>query len=269
MGDKLFGVYKEVGKEPRPKVIWNTEEDIKKLLGGDYTSIKCSKFTIIYRKNSESMLANVCIDIQGRGLGTSIKGKLFVVKENEKGEFISFPNMDELGNVANFLKAKALDYKNFDEKGRYMTRAERRKRELENFKKKHSKELKKVTAQPKNNEFDISDSFFENNLRLVPINKDKNVNSNQDENNSSDLNENGSESKKRNDTTNNTKQTKNTGKPILERTQESSTTKDDLDKDRPVINLPSDAVLKMLLKVQFIILDYLKKLMAYVDEDDI
>ena len=46
-------------------------------------------------------------------------------------------------------------------------------------------------------------------------------------------------------------------------------TKDDLDKDRPVINLPSDAVLKMLLKVQFIILDYLKKLMAYVDEDDI
>ena len=95
------------------------------------------------------------------------------------------------------------------------------------------------------------------------------MNSNQDENNSSDLNENGSESKKRNDTTNNTKQTKNTGKPILERTQESRTTKDDLDKDRPVINLPSDAVLKMLLKVQFIILDYLKKLMAYVDEDDI
>ena len=83
------------------------------------------------------------------------------------------------------------------------------------------------------------------------------------------MNENGSESKKRNDITNNTKQTKNTGKPILERTQESSTTKDDLDKDRPVINLPSDAVLKMLLKVQFIILDYLKKLMAYVDEDDI
>lgn len=269
MADKLIGVFKEVGKKPEPKVIWNIKEEIEKLLGGEYTSLKCSKFTIIYRKNSESMLANICVDIQGRGLGTSIKGKLFAVKENEKGEFVSFPNMNELVSVAEFLKVKGVDYTNFDEKGRYLTRAERRKRELENFKKKHSKELKKVTAQPKNNEFDISDSFFENNLKLVPINKDKNVNSSQDENNSSDLNENASEMKKRNGVTNNTTGQKNTGKPILERTQESNTTKDDLDNERPVINLPQDAVLKMLLKVQFIILDYLKKLMAYVDEDDI
>ena len=269
MEEKLIGVFKEVGKTPKPKVIWNKKEEIEKLVGGEYASLKCDKFTIIFNKKSDSMLANVCIDFKGRGIGTSIKGKLFAIKENEKGEFHSFANMDELESVAKFLKARGLDYTNFDEKGKYLTRAERRKRELENFKKKHSKELKKVTAQPNNNEFDISDLFFENNLRLVPINKDKTVNSNQDENNSTDLNENASESKSEKDVTNNKVTQKNTGKPILERTQESSTTKDDLDKDRPVINLPSDAVLKMLLKVQFIILDYLKKLMAYVDEDDI
>ena len=87
MADKLFGVLKEVGKEPNVKVIWNTKEDIEKLLGGEITTIKCDDFTIIYRKNSDSMLANICVDIKGKGIGTSIKGRLFAVRENEKGEF--------------------------------------------------------------------------------------------------------------------------------------------------------------------------------------
>lgn len=68
--------------------------------------------------------------------------------------------------------------------------------------------------------------------------------------------------------TTNSNNQKNTGKPILERTQESNTTKDDFDRENPIINLSTDAVLKMLLKVQFIVLDFLKQLMAYVEDED-
>lgn len=268
MADKLYGVYKEVGKKPVPKVIWNTEEDIKKLLGGEYTNMKCSKFTILYRKNSDAMLANICVDVQGRGIGTSIKGKLFAVKENEKGEFVSFSNMDEIVSVAKFLDAKGVDYSKFDKHGKYLTRAERRKKYLNEKKKQHVSELKKIPTPPKGSEFDVSNSFFEKNLRLVPVKNDEELNSNQNENNSADLNENAPEIKLGNDTTTNSNNQKNTGKPILERIQESNTTKDDFDRENPIINLSTDAVLKMLLKVQFIVLDFLKQLMAYVEDED-
>ena len=146
MEEKLIGVFKEVGKTPKPKVIWNKKEEIEKLVGGEYASLKCDKFTIIFNKKSDSMLANVCIDFKGRGIGTSIKGKIFAIKENEKREFHSFANMDELKSVAKLLNAKGLDYTNFDEKGKYLTRAERRKRELEKLKKSFGSKKAKISS---------------------------------------------------------------------------------------------------------------------------
>lgn len=261
MEEKLIGVFKEVGKTPKPKVIWNKKEEIEKLVGGEYVSLKCDKFTIIFNKKSDSMLANVCIDFKGRGIGTSIKGKLFAIKENEKGEFHSFANMDELKSVAKFLNARGLDYTNFDEKGKYLTKAERRKRELEKLKKKRSETQKKIIQTSKENEMNISDSFFENNFRLVPV-----VHNDQ-EKCISDSNENKTEAKSDDNLDNKSINKNDKGKLILERTPESSTTTESNKEQVPNIVLGDETIFKMLLKIQIIILEFLRKVADGTDEE--
>ena len=254
MADKLYGVYKEVGKEPRPKVIWNTKEDIEKLIGGEFESIKSEEFTIIYKKNSESMLANVCIDLKGRGIGTSIKGKLFAVKENEKGEFVSFSSVEELTKVAKFLNKQGLDYTKFDEHGKFLTRAERKKRAYQE-KIKRKQEIQNV------NDLSVSNKYFEDNFRLVPV-----INNEQD-NNPSNLNEDATESKKESASTNNSNIQNNKGKLILERTPDSSTSSESAGSEIPKIVMGDETVFKMLLKVQLIILEFLRKAVDESDEE--
>ena len=254
MADKLYGVFKEVGKEPRPKVIWNTKEDIEQLIGGEIVTVKCEQFTIIYKKNSDSMLANICIDIKGQGIGTSIKGNLFAVKENEKGEFISFPNVEELAKVAKFLDRQGLDYAKFDEHGRFLTKAERKKRA-------YQEKIKRKQEIQNRNDLSVSNKYFEDNFRLVPI-----VN-NEQENNPSNLNEDVTEAKKENVLVNNSSLQNNKGKLILERTPDSSTASESDENVIPKIVMGDETVLKMLLKVQLIILDFLRKAVDESDEE--
>ena len=259
MSDKLIGVFKEVGKKPQIKVIWNSKEDIEKLIGGEYESVKSDVFTIIYRKNSNAMLPNVCIDFKGRGIGTSIKGNLFAVKENEKGEFCSFSNVEESAKVARFLDRQGLDYTNFDENGRYLTRAERKARAYEERRKRKAQLIANNTQNK--NELNVSNKYFEDNFRLVPIVKNN-------ENNTSDLNENAQKLEKDLDSTNESTNVNNKGKLILERTPDSSTTSSaDANKmESPRIVFDNDDSLKMLLKIQLIILEFMRKLADEADE---
>ena len=253
MLDKLIGVFKEVGKKPQIKVIWNSKEDIEKLIGGEYESLKSDVFTIIYRKNSNAMLPNVCIDFKGRGIGTSIKGNLFAVKKNEKGEFYSFSNVEESAKVARFLDRQGLDYTNFDENGRYLTRAERKARAYEERRKKKA-QLMTNNTQSKN-ELNVSNKYFEDNFRLVPIIK-------KDENNLSVSNEDVQKLKDESNVINESINDNNKGKLILERTPDSSTTSSaDANKmESPRIVFDNDDSLKMLLKIQLIILEFMRKL---------
>ena len=259
MSDKLIGVFKEVGKKPQIKVIWNSKEDIEKLIGGEYESVKSDAFTIIYRKNSNAMLPNVCIDFKGRGIGTSIKGNLFAVKENEKGEFCSFSNVEESAKVARFLDRQGLDYTNFDENGRYLTRAERKARAYEERRKRKAQLIANNTQNK--NELNVSNKYFEDNFRLVPIVKNN-------ENNTSDLNENAQKLEKDLNSTNESTNVNNKGKLILERTLDSSTTSSaDVNKmESPRIVFDNDDSLKMLLKIQLIILEFMRKLADEADE---
>lgn len=259
MAEKLFGVLKEVGKKPQVKVIWNTDEDIKQLIGGDFETVKSDEFTIIHRKNSESMLANVCVDFKGKGIGTSIKGRLFAVKENEKGEFCSFPSVEEAAKVAKFLDRQGLDYSKFDEHGRCLTRAERKAKAYEERRKKKLEEINKQ----KKDELGVSNAYFENNFRLVPV-----VNE-ECKNNPLNSNENEVEEKKETKSTNNKTNDNNKGNPVLERTFDSSTSAsaDTNNMETPKIVLGDESVLKMLLRVQLIILDFLRKLTDDLDEE--
>ena len=258
MADKLIGVFKEVGKKPEPKVIWNTKEDLEKLIGGEIASIKCDSFTIIYKKNSDAMLANICVDIKGKGIGTSIKGRLFAVKENEKGEFYSFSNIDEAAKIARFLNRQGVDYTNFDEHGKYLTRVERKRRAYEERRKRN---VRNINNEMKKDDIDVSNSYFEKNFRLVPV-----VRNNQ-ENCPVDLNEDASESKKDNELTSNSTNNNDKGKLILERTPDSSTTSEPNRVEPPNIMLGDESVLKMLLRIQLIILEFLRKLAEEPDED--
>ena len=88
----------------------------------------------------------------------------------------------------------------------------------------------------------VSNSFFENNFRLEKI---ETKNDEQKENSNTTLGEN------------------DKGKLVLERTPETSTS---TESQTPVISLSDETVLKMILKIQFIILDFINNAMDDSDE---
>lgn len=258
MADSLIGVYKEIGKDPTLKKINNSNEELEELVGGKIAVLKCDDFVIIHRENNDAMLANVCIDIKGSGIGTSVKGKIFAVNQNDKGEFYSV-NKEQAGMIGRFFKAQGCNYTNFDEHGRYLTRAERKARAYEERRK---RKLQEVNDAQVKKEVDISNKYFEDNFRLVPIVK-------KDENNPSDSNENAQKSKNENESMNEATNDNNKGKLILERTPDSSTTSSSENNNTgvPSIVFDNDDVLKMLLRIQVSILEFMRKMADESDED--
>ena len=240
MSEFVIGVYKEVGKEPDLKKVKNTKEDLEQLVGGEIATVKYDDYVIIYKKDSDSMLGNVCLDVKGYGLDLSLKGTIFVVNQDENGEFKSLNKQQALKSTGILIR-KSFNYKNFDEKGRYLTKSQRRKRNKQN------NNANKTTPS----QFDIqkhalgvSNSFFENNFRLEKI-ETKNDEQKDNSNANATLGEN------------------DKGKLVLERTPETSTS---TESTIPVISLSDETVLKMILKIQFIILDFINNAMDDSDE---
>ena len=104
MNKFLVGVYKEVGKEPELKKVKNTFEDIKQLIGGEIESIKYEDFIILYKKNSNNLMPNIWINTGFLKIGTTIRGNVFVMGKDKKGNFISL-------NKNQFLKLILLKYR--------------------------------------------------------------------------------------------------------------------------------------------------------------
>lgn len=142
MEDVLIGVYKEVGKDPIFKKIENSKSEIENLIGGEIETIKYNDYVIVYKKNSDSMLANICIEPKGYGLGISLKGKLFAINQNENGDFKSLTKK-QATHINDFFKNKQVNYENFDEKGRYLSITQKRKRNNSRKLKSHQKEIQK------------------------------------------------------------------------------------------------------------------------------
>lgn len=86
MSEYLVGVYKEVGKTPNIIKIRNQKDYLEKLLDGKYTTIDYDDYTIIYKKNSNNLLANIYID-QYSKIGISLKGKIFAVSKDVERQF--------------------------------------------------------------------------------------------------------------------------------------------------------------------------------------
>lgn len=237
MSEFVIGVYKEVGKEPDLKKVKNTKEDLEKLVGGEIATVKYDDYVVIYKKNSDNMLGNVCLDVKGYGLDLSLKGTIFVVNQDENGEFKSLNKQQALKSTGVLIR-KSFNYKNFDENGRYLTKSQRRKRNKQNSTNKTNSSQLDIQKQA----LGVSNSFFENNFRLEKI---ETKNDEQKENSNTTLGEN------------------DKGKLVLEKTPETSRS---TESQTPVISLSDETVLKMILKIQFIILDFINNAMDDSDE---
>lgn len=246
----LVGVYKEVGKPPDIVKIKNDKLYLEKLLDGEYTNIDYDDYTILYKKQSENLLANIYVD-QYSKIGISLKGKIFAVGKDENGNFKSLNKEQAKRCITHFLK-ESFNYKNFDEHGRYIPRKKRKdNKKIFNNKKQNAAPTKppeqkqEQTTQEKPptvvstsdmvKALNVGNQFFESQFRIEKIESNKQTQ------NTSNSNENQSQGTENANSTN-----------ILP----------------PVIQLSDEQTLNMILKVVFIILDFVKGALEDSDEDE-
>lgn len=250
MNEFLVGVYKEVGKQPDIIKIKNDKAYLEKLLDGEYINQDYDDYTILYKKDSEHLLPNIYIN-QYSKIGISLKGKVFAVSKDENGNFKSL-NKDQAKRCITFFLRESFNYKNFDEHGRYIPRSKRKgnkkifKNKNENTEQDKPTETKpqevNQNKQPTSISHDdmkkalnVGNQFFENKFRLekVESNKQKENTSNSNENQTQNLNQ---------------------------QNQTNSQT--------PIIQLSDEQTLTMILKITFIILDFVKGALEDSEDED-
>ena len=246
----LVGVYKEVGKPPDIVKIKNDKDYLEKLLDGEYINQDYDDYTILYKKDSEHLLPNIYVN-QYSKIGISLKGKVFAVSKDENGNLKSL-NKDQAKRCITFFLRESFNYKNFDEHGRYIPRS-KRKGNKKIFKNKKGNTEQDKPPETKTNEvsqnkpptsishddmakaLNVGNQFFESQFRL------EKVESNKQNENTSNSNE---------------KQTQNTN-------QQNST-----NSQPPIIQLSDEQTLTMILKITFIILDFVKGALEDSDDED-
>ena len=252
MNEFLVGVYKEVGKNPDVIKIKNQKAYLEKLLDGEYVNQDYDDYTILYKKDSDNLLANIYVD-QYSKIGISLKGKVFAVGKDEKGNLKSLTKEQARKCITFFLR-ESFNYKNFDENGRYLPKSARKNRKIFNNNKTNEKVVQEKSSEPKQEQvtqnkpptivstndmakaLNIGNEFFESQFRLEKVESNKQVEntSKSNENQKSDIN------------------------------QQSLTN----DSTPPVIKLSDEQTLNMILKITFIILDFVKSALEESDENE-
>ena len=248
----LVGVYKEVGINPDIIKIKNEKVYLEKLLDGEYSNQDYDDYTILYKKQNDNLLANIYVD-QYSKIGISLKGKVFAVGKDEKGNFKSLTKEQARKCISFFLR-EAFNYKNFDEHGRYLPKSVRKNRKIFNNNKNNEKPVQEKKTEEKQEQvvqnkqpttittnnmakvLNVGNEFFESQFRLEKIetnNQNENT-SKSNENQKSDIN------------------------------HQSSTN----DLPPPVIKLSDEQTLNMILKLTFIILDFVKSALEETDENE-
>ena len=250
MNEFLVGVYKEVGKPPDIVKIKNDKSYLERLLDGEYITQDHDDYTILYKKDSQNLLPNIYIN-QYSKIGISLKGKVFAVSKDENENLKSL-NKDQAKRCITFFLRESFNYKNFDEHGRYIPRSKRKgnKKIFKNKKENIEQEKPPETKQNEVNQnkpltsishddmvkaLNVGNQFFESQFRLEKVESNKQIQ------NTSNSNEN---------------QTQNTN-------QQNST-----NAQVPTIQLSDEQTLTMILKVVFIILDFVKGALEDSDDED-
>ena len=250
MNEFLVGVYKEVGKPPDIVKIKNDKVYFEKVLDGEYTTQDYDDYTILYKKDSEHLLPNIYVN-QYSKIGISLKGKVLAVAKDENGNFKSL-NKDQAKRCITFFLRESFNYKNFDEHGRYIPRS-KRKSNKKIFKNKKENTEQNKPPETKTNEvnqnkpptsishddmkkaLNIGNQFFENQFRLEKVETNK-----QNENTSSS----------------NENQTQKVNQQNSQNSQP------------PIIQLSDEQTLTMILKITFIILDFVKGALEDNEDED-
>lgn len=257
MSEYLVGIYKEIGKKPDIVKIKNQKEYLEKLLDGVYLMQDYDDYTILYKKNADNLLPNIYVD-QYSKIGISLRGKVFAVGKDEKGNLISL-NKDQARRCITFFVRKAFNYKNCDEYGRPLPRSKRKNKKI--FKNKNdssseeikskseettqSKEkavqqeqppVKLVSFEDLGKSLNVKNEDFEKNFKTAKVESqtEKNNTSNSNEDTKSDTN------------------------------GQSSTN----DTPQVVVKLSDEQTLNMILKITFIILDFVKGALEDSENDE-
>ena len=130
MEEYLIGVLKEVREPPVIIKIKKSDEYLKCLLGGEYTTFDYDDYTILYNKDYKNLTANVYINTFSK-TGETMKGTLFAVAKDNKGNLISL-NWGQAQRCKRVFEKESMNYKNFDENGRYIPRKKRNKTKKKN-----------------------------------------------------------------------------------------------------------------------------------------
>ncbi len=236
----LIGVYKEVGKNPDLLKVLNTKESLEKLVGGEIATFDYDNYVVIYRKDCKNLLPNVYADKFSK-LGTTLRGTLFTVNKDNENKFKSITK-EQAFKITEFFIRESFNYKNFEKKGRYIPRSKRNKKIFGNKNNENFEQNKtSISKQEEKNSplfpninnmtqtLNIDNNFFESQLRL------EKVKANNKAINTSTSNE-------------NTK---------LDTNQQSTTN----ESTSSVIKLSDEETLNMILKIVFIILDFVKSTM--------
>ncbi len=226
MSERITVIYKKVGKEHEYLKIDNSKEDFEKLVGGRLDYIISNDFILFFNKDSKNMLANMIIYTESHSLGLTLRGNIVGAKINEKRKIV---NLDKeiAAKLETLFKLRGLDYTNFDECGRYIKNKKKRKNRL------------------KSNQ----------NISILQAKMEQ-------------------EKKANNETKLNVISENNNGKLVLERTLDSNTSIDtedntineDMQEKNYIRNKLDDSVLKTILKIQFILLDFIKNELDDSDE---
>ena len=131
---KIVIIYKEPGKNPDLIKVQNSDEEFKKILGGEITKIDLGDSYIVYLKDSDRLKANVFVRTGTNSMGINVKGTLLLVGRDELSGKIIGLTRNNVGKYASFLIQRAFDYSNQDENGRFLSRREMRQREMQKLK---------------------------------------------------------------------------------------------------------------------------------------
>lgn len=261
MEQYLIGIYKDPRNKPEVIKISNKKEYLEKLLDGEFTTINYDDYIILYKKDSEHLLPNIYVD-QYSKIGVSLRGKVFAVNKDENGKFKSL-NKEQAKKCITFFLKKAFNNKNFDDNGSYITKSKRKKmkqifknntksnekqiddseskkevekQEIQEQNKQPQPEKKTVSINDMSKSLNLDNKFFENQFRL------EKVESKDDKKDAPNLNENAKSDTNGQSSTNDTPQV--------------------------VVKLSDEQTLNMILKITFIILDFVKGALEDSENDE-
>lgn len=173
--EKIVILFKEPGKKPEYRKIENSDEEFKRILGGEILKLDMVESYIVYLKDSEHLKANIYVRVGTNSLGVTIKGNLLLVAKNKDSNKIISLTREEAISYGTFLVQRAYDYSNQDENGKFLSKREMRQRELQKLKERKAEVQKCINDRlnniPEKNENTNIKSKDEETSNLPPDNK--------------------------------------------------------------------------------------------------